>query len=311
VQDKPILLVEDNRMTASRVTQSLALDGYRVLHAVNVRRAIELAKSNRDTLRFIIVDLGLPDHNPYTREETDGGHVAGIFLIREFAEIVPDARIYVKSQLRHPPEVNAVIKSIPSVEEFSYKGYDIDVIKHIASRLYSPGKPPAVLVVHGRDAHARDGLIAFIKNNLGLGEPSILRNVAEEGRIIIEKFEDWAREADLVFVLLTSDDYVEGRGRARQNVIFELGYFMGAFGRKSSKLIILKSGDVEMPTDIVGLWPIDVTGGFTGDAEKKIRNQLQGRWGIGTHPVTSPMRGPRNKTKKRSSSGRPSAVRAD
>jgi len=40
--------------------------------------------------------------------------------------------------------------------------------------------------------------------------------------------------------------------RARQNVIFELGFFYGLLGRYEGRVIALRKGDVEIPSDIHG-----------------------------------------------------------
>jgi predicted nucleotide-binding protein len=64
----------------------------------------------------------------------------------------------------------------------------------------------------------------------------ILREQPDAGRTVIEKFEDCAREVGFAVVLLTPDDLAgpaDGplvRTQARQNVIFELGYFAGKLG---------------------------------------------------------------------------------
>jgi len=41
------------------------------------------------------------------------------------------------------------------------------------------------------------------------------------------------------------------RQRARQNVIFELGYFVAALGR--GRVCLLLKGDVEIPSDLYGV----------------------------------------------------------
>ena len=59
-------------------------------------------------------------------------------------------------------------------------------------------------------------------------------------------------------VILTPDDLGSAlnepgdrRGRARQNVILELGYFCGALGRR--RVIVLHKGHVEIPSDYLGV----------------------------------------------------------
>ncbi len=54
-------------------------------------------------------------------------------------------------------------------------------------------------------------------------------------------------------ILLTADDKIEGEAvfRARQNVVFEMGYFMGALGR--DHVVCLVQNMVETPGDIAGV----------------------------------------------------------
>jgi Predicted nucleotide-binding protein containing TIR-like domain len=72
------------------------------------------------------------------------------------------------------------------------------------------------------------------------------------GRTLTTKFVEVASEATFAVVLITPDD-VGGlskdglRPRARQNVIFELGYFIGLLG--PDKVCALVSGEVERPSD--------------------------------------------------------------
>jgi predicted nucleotide-binding protein len=107
-----------------------------------------------------------------------------------------------------------------------------------------------VFVVHGHDDGALEAVARFIQA-LGF-HPIILHERANEGRTIIEKVEAHGAVGFAV-VLLTPDDEgcVKGGGmpnpRARQNVILELGYFIGRLGRK--QVCALKRGDVEIPSD--------------------------------------------------------------
>jgi predicted nucleotide-binding protein len=87
--------------------------------------------------------------------------------------------------------------------------------------------------------------------------PIILHEKSNQGRTLIEKFEHNVDLANYAFILLTPDDIGEVINtqplnyRARQNVIFELGFFIGSLGRDRVCCIYRKG--VELPSDIHGL----------------------------------------------------------
>ena len=122
-----------------------------------------------------------------------------------------------------------------------------------------------VFIVHGHDNAAREA-VARVVSKLGL-IPIILHEQPNRGATIIEKFE---RHADVGFaiILLTPDDEGRAKGeeklseRARQNVILELGYFVGRLKRK--RVMVLRKGDVEVPSDIFGMVyePLDDAGAW-------------------------------------------------
>jgi predicted nucleotide-binding protein len=114
---------------------------------------------------------------------------------------------------------------------------------------------PKVFVVHGHDRKAR-GDVALFLGRLKL-EAIIIQEEASRGLTIIEQFERYADQAGFAVVLLTPDDVggVAQNGTAalrdRQNVIFELGYFVAKLGRRS--VCLLRKGDVEIPSDLHGV----------------------------------------------------------
>lgn len=77
--------------------------------------------------------------------------------------------------------------------------------------------------------------------------------------------------------LFTADDTVWYRGKnvgsPRDNVVFEHGLFSGKLGRSNS--IIIKSGDVKLPTDLFGLTYIDFSEGKRTSAEIELKNWLK------------------------------------
>lgn len=123
-----------------------------------------------------------------------------------------------------------------------------------------------VFIVHGRDESAQNEVARFIAK-LGL-VPVILHEQANLGRTIIEKFEEHA-QVGFAMALLTPDDVGALKDeennlnpRARQNVIFEFGYFIGRLGRQ--KVCALTKGNVEIPSDYSGVLYIrlDDAGGW-------------------------------------------------
>lgn len=125
-----------------------------------------------------------------------------------------------------------------------------------------------VFVVHGHDAGPKEA-VARLMASLGL-TPVILHEQRDQGRTIIEKLEANAK-VDFAVVLLTPDDIGAAakepenrRPRARQNVILELGYFVGQLGR--DRVFVLNAG-VEIPSDYQGILYIQ----FDPDDHWKIR----------------------------------------
>jgi len=112
--------------------------------------------------------------------------------------------------------------------------------------------PTKVFIVHGRDDGAKHEVARFI-DRLGL-VPVILHEQANKGRTLISKFREESADIGFAIVLMTPDD-VGGladspptlKPRARQNVIFELGFFIGKLGPE--RVCALFSGNLEKPSD--------------------------------------------------------------
>lgn len=131
-------------------------------------------------------------------------------------------------------------------------------------RLVRPTTSKKIFIVHGHDEGARESVARFLER-IGF-EPIILHEQANRGRTVIEKVEAHG-DVGFAVVLLTPDDEgcVKGGStepRARQNVLLELGYFIGRLGR--DHVCALKRGELEIPSDFAGIvWePMDSSGGW-------------------------------------------------
>jgi len=124
--------------------------------------------------------------------------------------------------------------------------------------LKKANKKTKIFVVHGHDSVALDQL-ELILRRLDL-DPYILQSNDAESKTIVEALEKQIyEESAFGIILMTPDDYgypktkgeVERQPRARQNVILEMGMLMASLGRE--KMVILKKGALELPSDIGGV----------------------------------------------------------
>ncbi len=135
--------------------------------------------------------------------------------------------------------------------------------------------PNLVFLVHGHDNELKQTVARFIEK-LDL-QPIVLHEQASRGQTIIEKFEKHSNVLYAV-VLMSPDDVGNSTAkskelnfRARQNVVFELGYFFGKLGR--SNVCAIVKGDIELPSDSDGVIYIgfDNNGGWKMILAKELK----------------------------------------
>ncbi|MEP6880050.1 MAG: nucleotide-binding protein [Nitrosospira sp.] len=118
-----------------------------------------------------------------------------------------------------------------------------------------------IFIVHGHDEELKNETELFIRS-IGL-LPIVLHRQVDSGNTIIEKFEAHS-DVGFAIILLTPDEiaYVKDQdklqddkrvkeSRARPNVIFEFGYFVGKLSRK--RVCCVLKGEVVFPSDLHGL----------------------------------------------------------
>ena len=113
-----------------------------------------------------------------------------------------------------------------------------------------------VFIVHGHDNEAKQETARLIeKLNLNA---VILHERPNKGRTVIEKLVGESQSAGYAIIILTPDDigFIKGKEseveeRARQNVVLELGYFLGKLERE--RVCILLKGSTSIPSDFSGV----------------------------------------------------------
>lgn len=197
----------------------------------------------RNTIREIFGENS-PEFNEHGYHEIwHGGHIIGEpdhILQNKFAQGIPRTIIMLDGLISRLQEKREdLLINAPNSKQIHKTDFD----------------NRRIFIVHGHDEESKEKLARFLEA-LEL-DPIILHEQANEGKTIIEKFETHADVAFAV-VLLTPDD-VGGQAnepdkalpRARQNVIFELGFFIGKLGR--NRVCALHKGDVELPSDYHGI----------------------------------------------------------
>ena len=111
-----------------------------------------------------------------------------------------------------------------------------------------------IFIVHGREEGPKFEIARFLER-LGF-DVTILHERPNRGRVLITKFQEEAADISFVVVIMTPDDIGGLKDepqlpRARQNVVFEFGFFIGFLG--SDKVCALLAPGVEKPSDIDGV----------------------------------------------------------
>ncbi|MCE9584668.1 MAG: nucleotide-binding protein [Planctomycetes bacterium] len=134
-----------------------------------------------------------------------------------------------------------------------------------------------VFVVHGQDDLMKSEVAHFL-SFIGL-EPIILHEQVSAGKTVAEKLEKYS-DVGFTVVLMSPDDIGAPAKskfkqafhlpkRARQNVILELGYFWGVLGRHY--ICALVKGDLEKPSDILGIVYVPFEGNLKCDLLRELR----------------------------------------
>lgn len=186
----------------------------------------------------------LEDWLEYREVKGQVAHAEAEAAITEAFETLSPSSLFIKQI-----ETNASLLNAPVLDALSNHGQEVQVSDN------------SVFIVHGHDSFARVEVENFLRK-LKL-QPIVLFEQASRGATVIEKFERESNRAKFAVILLTPDDVgctaamftssenPKMEPRARQNVVFELGYFFAKLGR--GNVAALQKGNIEQPSDVKGI----------------------------------------------------------
>lgn len=242
------------------------------LRAISIQSEADLKNIRNDYFKWNSYNVELLrqifTNNDLAEEYSRG---PGIFILgveTNFDEKIRDFHSDIDVRLHRLESISERLELIPLNEEIQAR---LD-----RSNAEAGTSNHRVFLVHGHDDAARETVARFLEK-LHV-EVIILHEQASHGMTIIEKLEEYS-DVGFAVILLTPDDEgrkaVEGdvlRPRARQNVILELGYFVGKLGR--NRVIALYAGSLELPSDYLGVVfiALDAGGGWRLGLAKELRH---------------------------------------
>jgi predicted nucleotide-binding protein len=126
----------------------------------------------------------------------------------------------------------------------------VEPMKSLTTTSDNGSSNDTVFIIHGHDEEMKKAVQLFL-SRAGLKD-IVLHEQPDLNRTVIEKLIEEGRPAAYVIALLSPDDVqADGTVRARQNVVLEIGYFIGKLGRE--KVRLLRKGDVVIPSDLQGI----------------------------------------------------------
>jgi len=282
---KATILFADNDLSLLETSKEfLEKSGYTVITATNPKEAT--TKLETDGIDVAVLDIRLEN-------DEDERDRSGLILAKNVARSVPKIIVtnfpsydYVREALR--PQLDGLQVAVKFIDRNEGLGAVREAIEDVlgilsAQKVGVPAKRK-VFVAHGHNFETRDIVNDFLRS-IGL-EAVNLADEPDRGDTIIEKFERYSKDANFAIALFTADDvgYAKGREkdkkpRARQNVVFEFGYFLAKLGRNRARLLLQQGA--ELPSNISGMLYIEM------DPSGKWRNQLLRELNDAGLPVTS------------------------
>jgi len=113
------------------------------------------------------------------------------------------------------------------------------------------------------------------------------QEVFQLSKTAIEDLVRMSENCDFAIIIMTADDMTSSRGKKnaspRDNVVFELGLFMGAIGRERTYIVLPKGSNLKLPTDLLGVTHAPYETGSASTAGRRmsgvtraIAKQIQG-----------------------------------
>jgi DNA-binding response OmpR family regulator len=234
------LVVEDDHGFAQQLVERLFGRGIEAAHCSNAAEASALIV--KDDFDYVLIDLMLP---PSYMEE-------GIAVLRDVLRVQSHAIPLLMSQ-RGRGMTSIVDRARDLGARNFFDKNDGLIIENIMARIegFEVERRSGIFISHGHNELLRYKLKDFVENRLKR-KAVVLAEQPSAGMTVVEKLEKVGEGCSFAVILMTRDDeLMSGAMRARQNVVHELGFFQGRFGRRN--VVLMVEQGVELFTNISGI----------------------------------------------------------
>lgn len=239
-----ILLADNHPASLETWSRVLREAEYEVTEASSVPEAQDLLV--RGGFDLAVLDL----HMENDEDENDD---SGLRLARAFRESVPIIMFSAKATTELAIQaLQREGRSSPAVAFVRKKEDGVaGLLKAVRQAIV-----PKVFVSHGHDDNATAAVQKFIED--GGARAIVLKEQLNPGQAILSAFKEHAN-VQFAIILVTPDDVGAKNGmplrpRARQNVIFELGFFLAKLGEDKVVALYKDDGEpIEWPSNYEGV----------------------------------------------------------
>lgn len=240
------------------------------------RNIITQGASDNDFFLVISGQVSVIINGRQIATRSEGQHIGEMALLDSTARRSATVTTLERSILLKIPEseVARIAKQHPEV----WRRIAVELAARLRQRSQSIPQPHADPVVFVGSSSEAAIEAAWISESLNRRRPLVSRlwtqGVFQLSKTAIEDLTRMAIESDFAVLLLTPDDMIASRGRRkaspRDNVVFELGLFMGSLGRERTFLVTPRGIDLKLPTDLLGLTLVQ----FKTGAQRTLRRRM-------------------------------------
>ena len=255
-----ILLIDDDRSFSQKACEMLYESNNEVEYSDTLQSALEEIERNKYDLVFI--DLMLP---PTFKEE-------GIVILQRIKKTSTCEVVMISSQSIGMTTLvdqayQCGARRFLDKSESNFYSKMLTIIEEVKEEMSN-----SIFISHGHADLLKHQLKDFVREKLGKSAV-VLSEQPNHSMTIVEKLEAASEKCNKAIILLTKDDEMaNGTMRGRQNVIHEIGFFQGKYGRKN--VILLCEEGVELFSNISGIVYIQFDRNHFSEVFEPLRNEL-------------------------------------